>query len=407
MKSWIFRQAELMFKQIFPGKAIAEFLRLESAGGIILVGTALIAMLLVNSPLAGYYFALLETPLSIHVGQIGLAKPLLLWINDGLMAVFFFLVGLELKREVLEGELSQPSQIVLPGLAALGGLAVPAAIYAYFNWGDPVTMAGWAIPSATDIAFAVGVLSLLGNRVPPSLKIFLLTVAIFDDLGAIIIIAVYYSGNLSALSLVLAGIAALVLFLLNKKGIARPAAYVLVGIVLWVAVLKSGIHATLAGVVLALFIPLKTNRKEEQSLLRHFEHRLHPWVAYGVLPVFAFANAGISFHGLTLASLLDPVPLGIATGLFFGKLSGVLLATGIAVSFGLAKLPSGARWPEMCGIALVCGVGFTMSFFIGSLAFEDAPEYATGVRLGVLAGSLLSAVTGYLVLRFASHRSGI
>ena len=407
MKSWIFRQAELMFKQIFPGKAIAEFLRLQSAGGLLLLGAALLAMLLVNSPLAGYYSACLETPLSIQVGQFGLAKPLLLWINDGLMAIFFFLVGLELKREVLEGELSQPSQIVLPGLAAIGGLAVPAAIYAYFNWGDPVTMAGWAIPSATDIAFAVGVLSLLGDRVPSSLKIFLLTVAIFDDLGAIIIIALYYSGDLSALSLVLAGIAAFVLFLLNKKGVARPAAYVLVGIALWVAVLKSGIHATLAGVVLALFIPLKTKHGEERSLLRHFEQRLHPWVAYGVLPLFAFANAGISFHGLTLASLLNPVPLGIAAGLFFGKLIGVLLATGIAVSAGLAKLPSGARWPEMCGIALVCGVGFTMSFFIGSLAFEDAPEYGTGVRLGVLTGSLLSAVTGYLVLRFASRRPGV
>ncbi|MGH8553906.1 MAG: Na+/H+ antiporter NhaA, partial [Methylococcales bacterium] len=339
--------------------------------------------LLVNSPLAGYYFALLETPLSIHAGEFGLAKPLLLWINDGLMAVFFFLVGLELKREVLEGELSQPSQIVLPGIAAIGGIVVPAAIYAYLNWGDPVTLAGWAIPAATDIAFAVGVLALLGDRVPPSLKIFLLTVAIFDDLGAIIIIAVFYSGNLSALSLVLAGVAALVLFILNKKNVTRPAAYVLVGIVLWVAVLKSGIHATLAGVVLALFIPLKTNHGEERSLLRHFEQRLHPWVAYGVLPLFAFANAGISFHGLTFTSLLNPVPLGIAAGLFFGKLIGVVLAAGIAVSVGLAKLPSGTRWPEMCGIALVCGVGFTMSFFIGSLAFEDAPEYGAGVRLGV------------------------
>ncbi|MGH8710078.1 MAG: Na+/H+ antiporter NhaA [Burkholderiales bacterium] len=396
-----------MFKQIFPGKAVAEFLRLESAGGIVLVGTALIAMLLVNSPLAGYYFALLETPLSIHAGQFGLTKPLLLWINDGLMAVFFFLVGLELKREVLEGELSEPSQIVLPSLAAFGGIVVPAAVYAYFNWENPVALEGWAIPSATDIAFAVGVLSLLGNRVTSSLKIFLLTVAIFDDLGAIIIIAVYYSGDLSALSLVLAGIAALVLFLLNKKGVVRPAAYVMVGIALWIAVLKSGVHATLAGVVLALFVPLKTNRKEEPSLLRHFEQSLHPWVAFGVLPLFAFANAGISFHSLTIASLLNPVPLGISAGLFFGKPIGVLAATWIAVTAGFAKLPSGARWPEMCGIALVCGVGFTMSFFIGSLAFEDAPEYGAGVRLGVLTGSLLSAVTGFLVLRFASRRSSI
>ena len=394
-----------MFTQIFSGKAVVEFLRLQSAGGILLLATAVLAMILVNSPLHDYYSAFLQTPLSVRAGPIGLGKPLLLWINDGLMAIFFFLVGLELKREVLEGELSRPSQIVLPALAALGGMAAPAGIYVYLNWGNPVTLAGWAIPSATDIAFAVGVLGLLGNRVSPALKIFLLTVAIFDDLGAIIIIAIYYSGELSSLSLVVAGIAALILLVLNNKDINRPGPYVIVGIALWVAVLKSGIHATLAGVVLALFIPLRTRRSEDQSLLRQFEHRLHPWVAYGVLPAFAFANAGISFHGLTLGSLLDPVPLGIAAGLFLGKLGGVLLATVIAVAAGLATLPSGTRWSEMSGIALICGVGFTMSFFIGTLAFEDAPEYATGVRLGVLAGSLLSAITGYLVLRFFARRS--
>ncbi|HUL41187.1 MAG TPA: Na+/H+ antiporter NhaA [Burkholderiales bacterium] len=394
-----------MFTQIFSGKAVVEFLRLQSAGGILLLATAVLAMILVNSPLHDYYSAFLQTPLSVRAGPIELSKPLLLWINDGLMAIFFFLVGLELKREVLEGELSRPSQIVLPALAALGGMAAPAGIYVYLNWGNPVTLAGWAIPSATDIAFAVGVLGLLGNRVSPALKIFLLTVAIFDDLGAIIIIAIYYSGELSSLSLVVAGIAALILLVLNNKDINRPGPYVIVGIALWVAVLKSGIHATLAGVVLALFIPLRTRRSEDQSLLRQFEHRLHPWVAYGVLPAFAFANAGISFHGLTLGSLLDPVPLGIAAGLFLGKLGGVLLATAIAVAAGLATLPSGTRWSEMSGIALICGVGFTMSFFIGTLAFEDAPEYATGVRLGVLAGSLLSAITGYLVLRFFARRS--
>ena len=394
-----------MFTQIFSGKAVVEFLRLQSAGGILLLATAVLAMILVNSPLHDYYSAFLQTPLSVRAGPIELSKPLLLWINDGLMAIFFFLVGLELKREVLEGELSRPSQIVLPALAALGGMAAPAGIYVYLNWGNPVTLAGWAIPSATDIAFAVGVLGLLGNRVSPALKIFLLTVAIFDDLGAIIIIAIYYSGELSSLSLVVAGIAALILLVLNNKDINRPGPYVIVGIALWVAVLKSGIHATLAGVVLALFIPLRTRRSEDQSLLRQFEHRLHPWVAYGVLPAFAFANAGISFHGLTLGSLFDPVPLGIAAGLFLGKLGGVLLATVIAVAAGLATLPSGTRWSEMSGIALICGVGFTMSFFIGTLAFEDAPEYATGVRLGVLAGSLLSAITGYLVLRFFARRS--
>jgi len=407
MKSWSSGFAALITNRMSLRGAVTEFLRLESSGGVILVGTALIAMLLVNSPFAGYYFALLETPLSIRVGQLELAKPLLLWINDGLMAVFFFLVGLELKREVLEGELSEPSQIFLPGLAAFGGIVVPAAIYAYLNWGNPVALEGWAIPSATDIAFAVGVLSLLGDRVSPSLKIFLLTVAILDDLGAIVIIAVYYSGHLSELSLILAGFAVLVLFLLNNKGVARPAVYVMVGIALWVAVLKSGIHATLAGVVLALFIPLKTNRGEGRLLLRDFEQSLHPWVAYGVLPLFAFANAGVSFYGLTLASLLNPVPLGISAGLFIGKPVGVLMATWIAVTTGLAKLPSAASWSEMCGIALVCGVGFTMSFFIGSLAFEGIPDYGTGVRLGVLTGSLLSAVTGFLVLRFASRSSGI
>ena len=407
MKSWISGFASLITNRVSLQETVAEFLRLESAGGLLLVGAALIAVILVNSPLAGYYSALLDTLLSFRIGEFALAKPLLLWINDGLMAVFFFLVGLELKREVLEGELSEPSQIVLPGVAAVGGMVVPAAIYAYLNWGHPVAMDGWAIPSATDIAFAVGVLGLLGNRISSPLKIFLLTVAILDDLGAILIIALYYSEHLSALSLTFAGLAMCVLFILNKKGVTSPAAYVIVGIALWIAVLKSGVHATLAGVILALFIPLKTHRKEEPSLLRHFEQSLHPWVAFGVLPLFAFANAGISFQGLTFSSLFDSVPLGISAGLFFGKPIGILVTTWIAVAVGLAKLPNGARWSEMCGIALLCGVGFTMSFFIGLLAFEGEPSYGAAVRLGVLTGSLLSAVTGFLVLRIASRSSSV
>ncbi|MDO9172993.1 MAG: Na+/H+ antiporter NhaA [bacterium] len=388
---------------------LQDFLQLESAGGLILMAATLLALVVGNSPLAGRYAALLDLPLAVSAGTFKIAKPMLLWINDGLMAVFFFLVGLELKREVLEGHLSSPRRASLPAFAAAGGMLMPALIYMAFNRSDPVAMKGWAIPTATDIAFALGVLSLLGRRVPVALKAFLLSVAIFDDLGAIIVIALFYTAELSALSLGIAGGLILVLVALNRLGVMRPAAYVLVGIPLWVAVLKSGVHATLAGVVLAMAIPLRASSRPGRTPgaeppLRHLEHALHPWVAYGVLPVFAFANAGVPLAGLAPADMIHPVPLGIAAGLLIGKLAGVLSFSWLATRAGLASLPDGAGWRQMFGIALLCGIGFTMSLFIASLAFEAGGASFQGLeRLGILAGSLVSGVAGYLVLRAATR----
>ena len=378
--------------------ALREFFRLESAGGICLFLAAVVAIALDNSPVSGLYDSLLTTPFAISLGSFAIAKPLLLWINDGLMAVFFFLVGLEIKREALEGELSSRSQIMLPGIAALGGMAVPAAIYASFNWNSPAELNGWAIPAATDIAFALGILMLLGSRVPLALKVFLTAVAIIDDLGAIVIIALFYTDNLSLLALAVgvAGLAVCVIF--NLRGVTSRAPYVLVGIVVWVAVLKSGVHATLAGVLLALTIPLRAQDVEGHSPLRHLEHTLHPWVAFMVLPVFAFANAGVSFAGMTFESLLEPLPLGIALGLFVGKQVGVFGASWLMIKTGLARMPEGATWGTLYGIALLCGIGFTMSLFIGGLAFDD-PAHAAAVRLGVLCGSTVSGICGYLLLR--------
>jgi NhaA family Na+:H+ antiporter len=388
---------------------LQDFLQLESAGGLILMAATLLALVVGNSPLAGRYTALLDLPLAVSAGTFKIAKPMLLWINDGLMAVFFFLIGLELKREMLEGHLSSPRRASLPAFAAAGGMLLPALIYIAFNRGDPVAMKGWAIPTATDIAFALGVLSLLGRRVPVALKAFLLSVAIFDDLGAIIVIAVFYTAELSALSLGVAGGLILVLVALNRLGVMRPAAYILVGIPLWVAVLKSGVHATLAGVVLAMSIPLRASSRpgrtpEAEPPLRRLEHSLHPWVAFGVLPVFAFANAGVPLAGLAPADLVHPVPLGIAAGLLFGKLAGVLSFSWLATRVGLASLPDGADWKQLIGIALLCGIGFTMSLFIASLAFEqDGSSFRGLERLGILVGSLVSGVAGYLVLRGASR----
>jgi NhaA family Na+:H+ antiporter len=385
--------------------AIQEFLDKESAGGIVLALAAAIALLISNSPLAGLYDSLLATPVALQAGELKLAKPLLLWINDGLMAVFFLLVGLEIKREILKGELSSVAQSLLPGVAAIGGMALPAAIYIAFNWSDPVARAGWAIPAATDIAFALGVLSLLGKRVPISLKIFLTAVAVIDDLGAIVIIALFYTADLSTAMLVGAALAALTLLVLNLAGVTRIAAYVIVGTVLWVTVLKSGVHATLAGVILAFAIPLRTRDEENHSPLEHLEHTLHPWVAFGVLPIFAFANAGVSFLGMSPATLMEPVPLGIALGLFLGKLIGVFGASFLLIKAGVAKLPESAGWTELAGVALLCGIGFTMSLFIGSLAFEQQSGKFDGLlRLGVISGSITSAIAGYVVLAFAAKR---
>lgn len=382
-----------------------EFLRLESASGLILIAMLALAMLLANSPLSGWYDALLETPMSIRVGALEIAKPLLLWINDGLMAIFFLLIGLEVKREIVEGQLSSRSQLVLPGLAALGGLVLPALIYVGINRGDANALNGWAIPAATDIAFALGILSLLGPRVPTSLKLFLTTLAILDDLAAIVIIAIFYSGDLSLIALLLALVMLAVLFILNRLGVTRLGAYIVVGVVLWVLVLKSGVHATLAGVALAFAIPMRAKGKESSSPLLHLEHALHPWVAFAIMPIFAFANAGISLAGISLDTLFSPVPLGIAIGLFLGKQLGVFGFAWLSIRLGLAQLPERANWWQLYGTAVLCGIGFTMSLFIGSLAFEHGGlDDAISARLGILVGSLLSAVIGYLILRRVANK---
>lgn len=382
---------------------IQRFFQLEAASGLLLIAAAVLALLISNSPFAHFYSSLLDVPVAVQVGALNIAKPLLLWINDGLMAIFFLLVGLELKREVVYGQLATPSQIILPGAAAIGGMLVPALVYAWFNQGDSEAMRGWAIPMATDIAFALGVLALLGSRVPTSLKLFLMTLAIIDDLGAIIVIALFYSSELSSLSLMLAGAALIGLFALNRMGVRQLGPYLLLGLFLWVCVLKSGVHATLAGVALAFFIPVKGD-DPEHSPLATLEHALHGWVAFGILPLFAFANAGVSLQGMNLQSFLQPVPLGIAAGLLLGKTVGVLGLTAIAVFTRMARLPEGANWGQLLGVAVLCGIGFTMSLFVGSLAFTpDVSPYAGQDRMGILTGSLLAAVLGYLICRLSSR----
>ena len=391
---------------------LQEFFRLEAAGGLFLMMATVLALVVANSQLAVYYAALLDLPFEIRIGTFSIAKPLLLWINDGLMAVFFFLVGMELKREVIEGHLSSLRQASLPAFAAVGGMLAPAAFFTAFNLGDPVAMRGWAIPTATDIAFALGVLSLLGKRVPAALKAFLLSVAIFDDLGAIVVIALFYTADLSLLSLVIASVLILGLACLNRFGVTRPAAYFLIGVPLWVAVLKSGVHATLAGVVLAMFIPLRMPEKSMSthtsvSILRHLEHTLHPWVAFGVLPVFAFANAGVPIVELSIADTLHPVPLGIVTGLFLGKQVGVLGMCWLAVRLGISSPPEGVGWRQLHAAALLSGIGFTMSLFIASLAFEQGATAYLGLeRLGILIGSFVSGLCGYIVLRTTLDNRG-
>jgi NhaA family Na+:H+ antiporter len=381
--------------------SLKEFLRYEASSGILLLVAAVLAMVAENSAAKGLYDALLGIPVEVAVGDFRIGKPLLLWINDGLMAIFFFLVGLEVKREFLGGELAEPARVVLPVIGAAGGMVIPAIIYSFINWGDPVAMKGWAIPSATDIAFALGVLALLGSRVPSTLKLFLMTLAIIDDLGAIIIIALFYTADLSLLSLLVAGGALLVLLVLNRSGVLGVAPYLLVGLVLWAAVLKSGVHATLAGVLSAMFIPYRTAPGERRTQLEVLEHDLHPSVAYGILPLFAFANTGISFEGLTLQSLLHGVPMGIAAGLFLGNQLGVVGFSWVAIRLGVAELPEGASWRQLHGVACLCGIGFTMSLFISSLAFEQGgPGFAVDDRLGILAGSLASGLLGYAILRF-------
>jgi len=379
---------------------IERFLKQESAGGIILVVAALLAMVLANSPLAKYYNLLLDTPVAITVGALTIAKPLLLWVNDGLMAMFFLLVGLELKREFLEGELSEKHNIVLPGLGALGGMLLPAVIYLWLNYNDPVARNGWAIPTATDIAFALGVLSLLGSRIPASLKLFLTSLAIFDDVGAILIIAFFYTDNISILSLVTALGCVLVLLYLNRRGVVDKSIYIAIGVVMWVALLKSGVHATLSGVILALFIPMRSPDNKEESPLKSMERDLNSLVAFVILPLFAFCNSGINILGVTMHEALHSVPVGIALGLFFGKQLGVFGLCWLGIKFGFTRLPGEVSWTALYGVAVLCGIGFTMSMFIGSLAFEE-----TGInqvfdeRLGIIVGSILSGIFGYFILR--------
>jgi NhaA family Na+:H+ antiporter len=376
-------------------------MRLESAGGLLLIAAALLAMIVANSPAAAYYDLFLNLPVEVRVGSLLIAKPLILWINDGLMAVFFFLVGLELKREVVEGELSRLENVMLPLAGAFGGIVVPVAIYVAINYGDAVAMTGWAIPAATDIAFALGVLVLFGKRVPLSLKVFLVSIAIFDDIAAIVIIAIFYSGDLSITALAVAVACLAILTLMNRRGVVDTSPYLWVGLIMWTALLKSGVHATLAGVALAVFIPMVAPNEPGRSPLKTLENDLHHLVAFVILPIFAFANAGISVGGMGMDDFLHPVSVGIAIGLFLGKQLGVFSFCWIVLKMGIAKMPSGANFGSIYGISVLCGIGFTMSMFIGSLAFERDPTNAHMIfdeRLGIIAGSLASAVLAWLVL---------
>ena len=378
-----------------------EFYKLESASGLLLIGATVLALILANIPAGlAVYDWVLGLQLTVTLGGLGVDKPLLLWINDALMVFFFMLVGLELKREIVEGQLSRPDQVVLPVMAAVGGLLVPAAIYWSINGHFPDQKNGWAIPTATDIAFALAMLSLLGSRVPVALKIFLTTIAIVDDIAAIVIIAMFYTYDLSVLSLTLAGLGIVVLAVLNRARVMRLAPYMLTALFIWLCVLKSGVHATLAGVIVAAFIPLRAG--DDQSPARHLEHTLHPWVAFAVLPIFAFANAGVSFQGMSVASITNGVPLGIILGLFVGKQVGVFGLVVLARLLRIAQLPEGTTWLQIYGVAILCGIGFTMSLFIGTLAFEHGNfDLLSGVKLGVLIGSVLSAAVGLLVLHLA------
>ncbi|MCI4665377.1 MAG: Na+/H+ antiporter NhaA [Neomegalonema sp.] len=383
---------------------VNDFLKLESASGILLMGAAVLALIANNSFASELYTGFLTTDFGITLGTFKLQKDLYLWINDGLMAIFFFLVGLEIKREVLEGELSSLRKASLPLFAALGGVVAPALIYVLLNSGDAQALRGWAIPAATDIAFALGVLALLGSRVPTSLKVFLLAIAIIDDLAAIVIIAAFYTEKLSMTALGLSAIGLVALAVLNYRHVTKTTPYILIGVFVWVCVLKSGIHATLAGVMIAMAIPLK-GKKDEGSPLHRLEHDLHPYVAYLVLPIFAFANAGVSFASLSLSDAAEPIPLGIMLGLFIGKQIGVFGAAFAAVSLGLASRPDGASWKQIYAVAILCGIGFTMSLFIGGLAFEGSAALNNAAKLGILAGSTISAIAGYLLLR-ASVKPG-
>ena len=385
--------------------AIREFMKLESVSGLLLLAAAIVAMLVANSPLESIYDDLLETTVAVQVGALEINKPLLLWVNDGLMAVFFFLIGLEIKREFMEGELSSFKQVILPGMGAIGGMIVPASIYAWMNWNDPVALDGWAIPVATDIAFALALLGVFGSRVPTALKVFLLTLAIFDDLAAIVIIALFYTGDLSATALGLGAAALAFGVIMNRMGVTRLSAYLLLGLVLWIAVLKSGVHATLAGVLIAFCVPMRN--REGESPLRRLEHDLHGPVAFAILPIFAFVNAGLPFGEMSMSDLNHPVTMGVILGLFLGKPIGIMLFVGLTVGLRLVQLPSNINWMQILGVSFACGIGFTMSLFIAGLAFEHGSgAYFNGDRLGILLGSILSALAAYLLLHLALPKPG-
>ena len=379
------------------------FFKLEAASGLLLLISAVIALIVSNSSFSSTYFEILQSYFFIGVNNIGIKMSLLHWINDALMAVFFFFVTLEIKREFLQGELSNPKQALLPIIAAIGGMLVPALIYVYINFQTGDTLRGWAIPSATDIAFSLGVLSLLGSRVPISLKVFLTALAIIDDLGAIVIIAFFYTGDLSVKYLSLLLLTFICLIFLNKFNVRKYIPYLLLGLILWFFTHESGVHATISGVLLATVIP---HRKKEKdfSLLIKIEHGISPYVAFGIMPLFAFANAGVSLEGVNFNSLLSPVPLGILLGLFFGKQIGVFLFSLVSIKLKIAQMPNNANWLNFYGVGVLTGIGFTMSLFIGNLAFMENTQYIDGVKIGVLAGSLLSTIFGYFLLLMTSKK---
>ena len=384
---------------------IQDFIKKDSSSGILLIMVTILALMLKNSAFSVVYNGFLHTPVEIRFGALHIAKPLFLWVNDGLMAIFFFVIGLEVKREVMEGHLSSLSQVTLPAIAAIGGMLIPALVFVAFNYDNGAfAMDGWAIPTATDIAFALGILSLLGNRVPVSLKIFLMALAIIDDLGAIVIIALFYTSELSTISISIAGISLLILFVMNRMKVARQSLYILIGIILWVSVLKSGVHATLAGVALAFMIPLysKDNKGNTFSMAKSMEHNLHYWIAFFILPLFAFVNAGVDLRGISLEEMGGSVPLGIMAGLFIGKQVGVFGFSWIAIKMGIATLPKGVNWTILYGVAVLTGIGFTMSLFVDTLAYNDSKIFHYADKLAILLGSLLSGLLGYTILKIAT-----
>ncbi len=384
-------------------KPFKYFFRLEAASGLVLLFAAILALIISNSSFSEYYFSSLEKYVTLGTKQIGLKLSVLHWINDVLMAIFFFFVSLEIKREFIQGELSNPKQALLPIIGAVGGMAIPALFYIVINYSDSTTLNGWAIPSATDIAFSLGVLSLLGKRVPISLKVFLTALAIIDDLGAIVIIAFFYSGNVEIKYLIFMFISLIILICLNKFKVKSFIPFLIVGIFLWEFTHQSGIHATIAGVLLALTIPHNI-KESKKSMLLKLEHTLSPYVAFGIMPIFAFANAGVSLEGLTFSTLLNPVPLGIVLGLFFGKQIGVFVLSYISVKLKVADKPTGSTWPTFYAVSILTGIGFTMSLFVGNLAFANNLEYMDGVKIGVLTGSLLSTLFGYFLLLIFSKK---